>query len=174
MVYMGSFVKDFWDYRKDFRFKSWTAVDFEQTRQEYLLKLKITKMIYDAGIPILAGTDFPNPHCYIGFGLHDEMELLVKAGLSPAAALQTATINPAKYFDIASADGSVTINKNANLILLTKNPLQDINNTRLIDMVFVKGKPFTATQLQDMLESVKKMLAMTTAVPSHTGIHIEE
>lgn len=171
--YMGAFTKNLWDYRNDFRFKTWTPTDFEQSKREYALKLKITKMVYDAGIPILAGTDFPNPHCYIGFGLHDEMELLVKAGLSPASALQTATINPAKYFDVAAAEGTVAINKNANLVLLTKNPLEDITNTRSIDMVFVKGKPFTSAQLKDMLEAVKKLLAGNTAPVINMGMHTD-
>lgn len=171
MEYMGGFMKNTWDYRKDFRFKTWTDIDFAQTKREYELKMKITKMIYDAGIPILAGTDFPNPHCYIGFGLHDELELLVKAGLTPAAALQAATINPAKYFGIESIEGCVAINKNANLVLLSKNPLENISNTKSIDMVFVKGKPFTDVQLQAMLNSVKKMLAGINEPDLHFGIH---
>lgn len=171
MEYMGAFMKNTWDYRKDFRFKTWTQVDFDQTKREYELKLKITRMIYDAGIPLLAGTDFPNPHCYIGFGLHDELELMVKAGLTPAAALQTATINPAKYFNIEQTSGSVAVNKNADLVLLSKNPLENINNTRSIDMVFVKGKAFTRAQLQAMLDSVKKMLAGIRGTDMHTGFH---
>lgn len=174
MQYMGAFTKNLWDYRKDFRFKTWSPVDFEQSKKEYELKLAITKMVYDAGIPILAGTDFPNPHCYIGFGLHDELKLLVKAGLSPAAALQTATINPAKYFNIESTEGTVAVNKNANLVLLSKNPLDNISHTTSIDMVFVKGKVFTASQLADMLEAVKKMMAGITDIPAmNMGMHIE-
>ena len=173
MEYMGGFMKNTWDYRNDFRFKTWTDIDFAQTKREYELKLKITKMVYDAGIPILAGTDFPNPHCYIGFGLHDELDLLVKAGLTSAAALQTATINPAKYFGIESAEGSVAINKNANLVLLSKNPLEKISNTKSIEMVFVKGKPFTNIQIQAMLDGVKKMLAGINEPDLHFGIHTD-
>lgn len=174
MPYMGTFTKGLWDYRNDFRFKSWTPIDFEQAKQEYRMKMKIVKMVYDAGIPLLAGTDYPNPNSYIGFGLHDEMELMVQAGLSPAAALQTATINAAKYFGIAATDGSVVINKNADLVLLSKNPLENIRNTKTIEMVFVKGKAFNAAQLQDMLDVVKKMLAVTPLSYPNTGIDVDE
>lgn len=173
MEYMGAFMKNNWDYRKDFRFKNRTDTDFAQAKREYGLKLKITKLVYDAGIPILAGTDFPNPHCYIGFGLHDELKLLVKAGLAPSSALQTATINPAKYFGIENTEGSVSVNKNANLVLLSKNPLLDIANTESIEMVFIKGKPFTKNQLQGLLDGVKKMLAGVNEPDLRFGIHAD-
>jgi len=173
IAYMGKFIKGMWDFRTDFRFKSWTPLDFEQSKKEFELKLSITKLVYDAGIPILAGTDFPNPHCYAGFGIHDELELLVKAGLSAAAALQTATINPAKYFNLAATEGSVALNKNANLVLLTKNPLQNISNTKTIEMVFVKGKLFTTAQLEEMKEGVKKMLGGVVQQTFNTGMYAD-
>jgi len=174
MVYMGKFMRDFWDYRKDFRFKSWTEKDFEQSKQEFEIKLKIINLIHKEGIPILAGTDFPNPHCYIGFGLHDELEWLVKAGLSPSEALKTATINPAKYFNIASTEGSVAVNKKSNLVLLSKNPLENISHTKTIEMVFVNGKAYTSAQLQIMMEGVKKSVALNPQQKSNTGFHMHE
>lgn len=174
MVYMGTFMKNFWDYRKDFRFKTWTAKDFEQSRKEFELKCKIIPLIHKAGIPLLAGTDFPNPHCYIGFGIHDELEWMVKSGLSPAEALKTATINPAKYFNCVATQGSVAVNKKASLVLLSKNPLENISNTKTIEMVLVNGKVFTSAELKLMLEGVKKAVASTHQPPSNLGFHIEE
>lgn len=174
MVYMGPFIRNFWDYRKDFRFQSYKPVDFEDNRKEFELKLKITGMIHKAGIPILAGTDFPNPHCYPGFGVHDELEWLVKAGLTPAAALQTATINPAKYMNRFATEGSVAVNKKANLVLLAANPLQNISNTKQIQMVILNGKVFTAEQLQQMLESIKKLVAAVPQQSSATGFHVHD
>jgi hypothetical protein len=174
MVYMGTFIKNFWDYRKDFRFKSWTEKDFQQSRQEFDLKLKIVKLIHKAGIPLLAGTDFPNPHCYIGFSLHEELEWLVKAGLTPAEALKTATINPAKFMNTATKTGSVAINKQANLVILTKNPLQNISHTKSIETVLLNGKIYNAAQLQVMMEAVKKMVATAEQQPSSAGFHVHE
>jgi Amidohydrolase family len=174
MAYMGTFMRNFWDYRKDFRFQSYKPVDFEDNRKEFELKLKITGMIHKAGIPILAGTDFPNPHCYAGFGIHDELEWLVKAGLTPFQALQTATMNPAKYMNRYATEGSIAVNKKANLVFLTANPLQNISNTKQIQMVMVNGKLFTKAQLEQMLESVKKMVAALPQQPSAIGFHVHE
>jgi hypothetical protein len=174
MVYMGPFIKNFWDYRKDFRFKSWTEKDFEQSRYEFDLKLKIVKMIHQAGIPILAGTDFPNPHCYAGFSLHEELEWFVKAGLTPAEALKTATINPAKFMNTEQKNGTVAVNKQANLVILTKNPLQDITHTKNITTVLLNGKVYTSSQLQMMMETVKKLVAANGQNPSPTGFHAHE
>jgi len=174
MVYMGKFMRDFWDYRKDFRFKSWTPLDFQQSRQEFEMKLKITNLIHKAAIPIIAGTDFPNPHCYIGFGIHDELEWLVNAGLSPGESLKTATLNPAKYFNITKTHGTVAVGKYASLVLLAKNPLENISNTKSIEMVFVNGKAFSSAQLQEMLERVKKMVAFSGGTNSTVGFHVEE
>lgn len=174
MVYMGNFIRNFWDYRKDFRFKSWTPADFQYSRREFELKLKITRLIHEAGIPILAGTDFPNPHCYAGFGIHDEMALLVKAGLSNAAAIQAATINPARYFNLSATEGSVAENKTANLILLSQNPLQNISHTQSIEMVLLQGRVYSAADLQQMLESVKKMVATRQPAVAPMGMHVHE
>jgi hypothetical protein len=174
MIYMGKFIRDFWDYRKDFRFKSFTPKDFALYRQEFELKLKITYLIHEAGIPLLAGTDFPNPHCYAGFGLHEELELMVKAGLSPAEAIKTATINPARYFNTLAVEGTVAVNKKANLVLLSKNPLENISNTKSIEMVIVNGKVFTSAQLQLMMEGVKKLVALQQPHPSSMGFHFDE
>lgn len=173
MDYMGTFMRNFWDYRKDFRFKSWTENDFKQSKQEFELKLKITKLIHEAGIPLIAGTDFPNPHCYIGFGLHEELEWLVKAGLSNGEALKTATINPAKFFNLSNIQGSVTVNKIADLVLLSKNPLENISHTKTIEMVFSKGKMFSSKQLQLLLEGIKKSVAVNNPVISTMGFDIE-
>jgi hypothetical protein len=175
MQYMGNFMKNFWDYRKDFRFKSWTPQDFADAKKEYEIKLGIVRKIHQAGIPILAGTDFPNPHCYIGFGIHDELKLLVKAGLSAAEALQTATTNPAKYFGLLQQEGTVAVGKKANLILLQQNPLQDIAHTSAIEMVVLAGKFFSASQLAELKLKVSKMVAgASPAAPLQSGFHLHE
>jgi len=158
MQYMGIFYRNFWDYRKDFRFKTFTEETFSLFKKEFDLKLKIVKAIHDAGIPLIAGTDFPNPHCYPGFSLHDELQWYVKAGLTPAQALRTATLNPALYFGIQQTHGTVAAGKIANLVMLSNNPLDDIANTQKIEMVILRGKTLTRKDLDDMLAKVKKMV----------------
>lgn len=157
MQYMGSFYKSFWDYRKDFRFKTWKPETFELYRKEFTIKLNIVKAMQDAGIPIIAGTDFPNPHCYPGFSLHDELNRYVQAGLTPAQALRTATLNPALYFNLQKTHGTVAAGKTAQLVLLNDNPLTDISNTKKIEMVILRGKIFSRNDLDALLTKVKKM-----------------
>ncbi len=109
--------------------------------------LKMTEALHRAGVPLLAGTDRPNPDCLPGYGLHDELELLVKAGLSPLEALQTATLNPARFLGVAGRQGTVEVGKSADLVLLTADPLADINNIRSIHTVFLDGRPLRPEDL---------------------------
>ncbi|MGH9530809.1 MAG: amidohydrolase family protein, partial [Terriglobales bacterium] len=83
-----------------------------------------------AGVPLLAGTDSTDAFVVAGFSLHQELELLVAAGLTPLQALQTATLHPARFLGQGSERGSVDKGRVADLVLLDANPLDDIHNTR--------------------------------------------
>ncbi|MDG0794387.1 amidohydrolase family protein [Cohnella ginsengisoli] len=102
----------------------------------------MVKKLNDAGVPMLAGTDsgYELTNLIYGVSLHDELELLVKSGLTPLQALQTATLNPAKYFGREEETGSVEEGMQADLVLLDKNPLEDIRNTTSISAVVLDGK----------------------------------
>jgi imidazolonepropionase-like amidohydrolase len=100
-----------------------------------------------------------NPYCFPGFSLHDELELLVRAGLTPMAALQAATLNPARFLGKEKDLGTVEQGKIADLVLLDENPLADITNTKKINAVVVRGKLFPKTELQQMLAAVAAMAA---------------
>lgn len=158
MQYLGAFYKNFWDPSKDFRFKNLTKENFDLYRKEFEIKLQVVKTMQDNGIKLLAGTDYPNPHCYPGFGIHDELEWMVKAGLTPVQALRTATINPAIYFNMEKQMGSIAEGKTANLVLLEANPLENISNTQKINAVVVNGKFLSRVDLDGLLEKVKKMV----------------
>jgi len=105
-----------------------------------------------AGIQFLAGTDFDNHYLYPGFSLHDELRLFVDAGFSPLEALQTATINPAKFLGAIDSLGTIEKGKIADMVLLDANPLTDIRNTQQINAVFVNGKYLSKETLQAMLD----------------------
>src|SRR5207302_6763756 len=77
----------------------------------YPLHATLVSRINQAGVPLLAGTDCPNPYVYPGFSLHDELGLLVHAGLTPAEALRTATINAARFLGVTDSLGSVATGK---------------------------------------------------------------
>ena len=118
--------------------------------------LEIVKAMHAAGVPLLVGTDTPNPYTYPGFSLHDELELLVSAGLSPAEALQTATLRAAQFLGVEHDFGSVQEGKVANLVLLDANPLEDIGNVRKIQAVILRGNFLDRQKLDQLLEYEKK------------------
>jgi imidazolonepropionase-like amidohydrolase len=91
-------------------------------------------------VPILAGTDELNPYCLPGFSLHDELARLVDAGLTPLAALQAATLNPARFLHATDSLGTVETGKVADLVLLDGDPLADIRNVSRIAAVVVNGR----------------------------------
>lgn len=113
--------------------------------------MKYVNIMYKNGVRLMAGTDVGNPFIYAGFSLHDELEHLVKFGLTPLDALQTATINAAKYVGKEKEIGTVSIGKIADLILLDANPLLDITNTRKINSVVLNGKLLQRKDLDHLL-----------------------
>jgi hypothetical protein len=112
---------------------------------------KLVKAFKEAGVPIVAGTDAGVSGVVAGFSLHDELELLVQAGLTPQDAINSATLLSAEWLGIDKQIGSIETGKLADLVLLDKNPLIDINNTRKIAGVFVNGKWLDKTKLDVML-----------------------
>jgi len=106
-----------------------------------------------AGVPILAGTDaaWYQPYTYAGFSLHDELGLLVRAGLTPAQALQSATIDPARFLGRDKDLGSIEKGKLADLVLLDADPLSDISNTQKIKTVIVNGRVLDRKALDSLL-----------------------
>ncbi len=105
----------------------------------------------EVGVPIVAGTDAGSSGVIWGVSLHDELELLVKAGLTPQEALISATRLPATWLGIDSVIGTVEIGKFADLLLLEANPLLDINNTRNISGVLVNGRYLDKAEINTML-----------------------
>lgn len=102
--------------------------------------LGLVKRLYDAGVPIGAGTDTPIGSALPGYSLHTELERLVDAGLPPIAALKAATVRPAEFFGIQDRTGNVAVGQSADLVLLEANPLADIRNTRRIITVISRGQ----------------------------------
>lgn len=100
-----------------------------------------SKKYKENGINFLAGTDSPNFFVYPGFSIHEELEIFVnEAGFSPLEALQTATINPAKFLNLEDQIGTIEEGKIANLVILSKNPLEEIGNTKRIEGIVLSGR----------------------------------
>jgi hypothetical protein len=126
----------------------------ESDRKKYVfLRQKMVESLWKAGVPLMAGSDSPEWFLVQGFALHDELIQFVKAGLTPFAALQTATINPAKYLQIDGKKGSIQVGGQADFILLTNNPLENIQHTKDIQAVYCNGEFYDAEQLDNLLQA---------------------
>jgi imidazolonepropionase-like amidohydrolase len=121
------------------------------SKAQFEESMKLVGLMYRAGVPILAGTDTMNPQCYPGFGIHDELALLVEAGLSPLAALQAATRNAAQFMGQLDRRGTIEVGKIADLVLLDADPLADIHNTSSIRAVLLNGRLYPRAALDAML-----------------------
>ena len=126
-------------------------------RKRFIEKeLEVVGMLHKAGVPFLAGTDTPaGIHIFPGYSLHEELQRFVAAGFTPLEALQTATINPARFFGVEEQLGTVEKGKLADLVLLSANPLEDIGNTQKIAGVIVNGQYFYRAELDKMLGRVE-------------------
>jgi Amidohydrolase family len=130
----------------------------EAERQPFQEYLELVAGMNRAGVPLLAGTDLATSVFYPGFSLHDELQLLVRAGLTPAAAIATATRNPASLLGLADL-GTIATGKIANMVLLDQNPLADIANTARINSVVYEGKLLNRAALDLLLKTGAEMAA---------------
>lgn len=111
------------------------AASAELYAKSYAKMVEFVGMMYKAGIPIVAGTDE-----LAGFTLQGELELLVKAGLTPAQALQVATLNGAKYSNAASHKGQIAVGMDADILLVDGDPTTNIADIRKLALVITQGK----------------------------------
>ena len=114
-------------------------------------ELGIVRRLHEAGVPFLAGTDTPAGVDVIpGVSLHLELERFVAAGFTPLEALDTATLNPARFYNRTNDFGTVEVGRIADLVLLRANPLTDIGNTRKIAGVITDGRYLSEATLERM------------------------
>jgi len=134
----------------------WDNPPPEELRKKYVrVRYEFVTSLYHAGVKLMTGSDGPEWYLAPGFTVHDEIESYVKAGLSNFAALQTATINPAAYLGIDKRKGTIEAGKEADFILLDKNPLEEIKNTRRIKAVFSHNTFYDREQLDTLLNDAK-------------------
>lgn len=108
-------------------------------------------------VPLLAGTDAGNAFCYPGFSLHDELRLLVAAGLTPIKALRAATLAPAEYFGARDTMGTIAVGHVADMVLLRSNPLENIGATREIEAVVLRGRVLHRRRLDELLDATARV-----------------
>jgi imidazolonepropionase-like amidohydrolase len=148
MKYMPAETIQGWIKQKAGQAAKFTAAD----RQKFLvLRRKILKALLDAGVPFALGSDAPQWWNVPGFSAHRELESLVAAGFTPFQALQSGTLNPARYFGTTSSTGTVATGKRADLVLLDANPLDEITNTTKIAGVLINGRWMSRADLDKRL-----------------------
>jgi imidazolonepropionase-like amidohydrolase len=110
-----------------------------QNEQRWNKVLQLTKMMHDKGVKILAGTDIPNFELIPGESLHHELELLVDAGINTSDVIRIATRNGAEALDLMDQTGTIEPGKQADILILSSNPVEDIENTKQIEKVISNG-----------------------------------
>jgi imidazolonepropionase-like amidohydrolase len=149
-----------WDPRVTFFLRDLSPEDyFVLHARLVVLLVRYQRLVGDmrkAGVEFLAGTDANGWNPVLpGFGLHEELALLVQSGLTPMEALQSATRNPARYLNKLDEFGTVEVKKAADLVLLNANPLDDIRNTQKIEAVIERGRYYSRKDLDAMLRTMQ-------------------
>jgi imidazolonepropionase-like amidohydrolase len=159
LKYIPKFLSSGWDPKQDFRLRERTPEQWQGAKRTYELQQRMVSEMYRAGVPMLAGTDVLNPYCLPGFSLHDELEHLVRAGVSTIDALRMATLNPARAFGLADSLGTVAPNRIADLVILDADPLADIRHTTRVHAVIASGRLFDRVALDGLLSAAEKLAA---------------
>ncbi len=124
----------------------------EARRRRYVeVRNKLVKAIQDSGGKIMAGSDTPEWSHMYGWGLHRELQALVRAFLTPFQALTAATKHPAEFLGSTADWGTIERGKRADFVLLSANPLADVRNSAAIEGVAIGGRWMTRAQLDAMI-----------------------
>jgi imidazolonepropionase-like amidohydrolase len=165
LKYIPASLKSSWAEQVDPGKRSPEAIAFE--KWAYERQVETVGLMHGAGTELLAGSDVRNPYCMPGFGLHDELALLVQAGLTPAEALRAATLNPARFLGREADLGTIAQGKTADLVLLDGNPLQDIRNTTKIGAVVFNGRFADRAALDRMLSQAEAVALASGKRPAN-------
>ena len=160
LAYIGPGLRKTYQWRIDRAAKA-TPGEIEARHREYRETAAVMPMLEKAGVTIMAGTDagFLNSFDYPAIGLHQELALYVGNGLTPAEALAAATRAGPKWFDALDRYGSVEVGKQADLVLLGANPLENIRATSVINAVVLRGALQDRATLDKLLSDAKAQVA---------------
>ena len=126
-----------------------SSLNPEQSKRHLEVRYKLIKSLVDVGAGLVLGSDAPQIFNVPGFSTLQELEALVKAGLTPYQALEAGTVNPARYFGLEAAFGTIEVGKRADLVLLNANPLENISNVKLQSGVMVAGRWMSSEEIEE-------------------------
>jgi imidazolonepropionase-like amidohydrolase len=133
-----------------------TGASPESVRRTMATRRRLIKALHDSGAGLLLGSDAPQIYNVPGFSIHRELESMVAAGLTPYQALATGTRNVAVFFGTLPQSGTIEVGKKADLILLTANPLENIQNTRQRAGVMLRGRWLAQAELERRLAEIAR------------------
>ena len=139
----------------------WSERTEARQRRYVEVRNKLVKAIHDSGGKIMAGSDTPEWFHMYGWGLHRELQALVRAGLTSYQALTAATKRPAEFLGATAEWGTIERGKRADFVLLSANPLADIRNTSAIEGVAIGGRWMPRAQLDAMVTRAANAVRVT-------------
>jgi hypothetical protein len=125
----------------------------DQRNRFITIRRTLIKSLFEGGVPLLLGSDAPQIWNVPGFSIHRELETMVASGLSPYQALQTGTVNVARFLGVADQVGQIGPERRADFVLIDGNPLTDIRNTSRISGVVLGGRWMSREDIQKRLDS---------------------
>ncbi len=134
--------------------KEFTPEMFKAVAEGNPIRKELTKSLYDGGVRILLGTDCGNPLVVPGFSIHEELQNLVDAGLTPYEAIKAGTHDAAEFFDALDEFGTVTVGGRADLILVEADPLDEVKNIGRRVGVMVRGRWYPESELKSKLDDI--------------------
>jgi imidazolonepropionase-like amidohydrolase len=143
-----------WQWRQEVKHYDQNPALVNKYKKFYQHTLKITGAANKLGVNIMLGTDANDTYIIPGFSAHEELSEFVKSGFSPLEAIKAATLIPARFLNLENKYGSVTVGKFADLLLLDKNPLENINNTRSINTIFYNGLIMNKAEINNVFETL--------------------
>jgi imidazolonepropionase-like amidohydrolase len=154
--YVPGNLKAIWNQVRAAQLDGYSGEDFALRQSVISASLRIVGQMNAAGVAIMGGTDTAAPNVIPGVSLHEDLDYLVRSGLTPMQALQAATLRPAEFLGRSAEQGTIQVGKRADLVLLDANPLADIRNTQTIDTVVVNGRLIDRSGLNAILAGVER------------------
>jgi imidazolonepropionase-like amidohydrolase len=126
-------------------------------REDFALEVTLAGAIARAGVPLLAGSDAGALYTYPGYSLHDELALLVRAGLTPVQAIHAATGAVTEFLGLADSLGTIRVGMAADLLVLTADPVRNIRNTQRIETIIFRGRKYDREGLDSLLARARDL-----------------
>lgn len=155
--YVAASLRDQWDRFSPVGEQDRSPAVVEARRQLTEALVRFSGRLHEAGVPLLAGSDLAARDICPGVSLHEELEMLVDAGLTPREALSTATTTPARFLGLEHVSGTIEPGKWADLVILDGDPLVDITNVGRIHAVVSRGRLLGRDLLDDLLQGAAEV-----------------